>query len=197
MARILPIVALVAGCVAASGAAGQGRVAVLVPGAAGPVPHDFLMRNRDRIEAAGISTVVAVSAGEAAAAAASARQSGARVVIVGMSKGASAAAQAAASSQAAGVVLVSGIYEEVKAALGSPGSLAPALVVHHREDDCPLTLPEAAQDFVRWSGGRARLQWVSTRGEPHPRRCGPFGAHGFYMQDGPAVSAIVRFVRSR
>jgi hypothetical protein len=32
----------------------QAPVAVLVPGAGGPVPSDFLMRNADQIRAAGI-----------------------------------------------------------------------------------------------------------------------------------------------
>jgi predicted esterase len=183
---------------AAPAHAQKGRtMAVLVPGAGGPVPQDFLMRNRGRFTAAGIETEVATSVGQAASIVRARQQSGRKVVVVGMSKGAPTAAAAAASSGAAGLVLVSGIYNRAMAALGSPARLPRTLVVEHRRDECPLTLPEYAQNFVRWAHGKASIRWIDTRGEPVRRPCGPFAAHGFFTKDGPAVSAIIGFIKSR
>ena len=45
--------------------------------------------------------------------------------------------------------------------------------------------------------GEPALPWIATTGGPDDRPCQPRGAHGFFMQDGPAISAIVGFIRSR
>lgn len=189
--------ALFAALLSASPALAQGPTAILIPGAGGPVPGDFLMRNIASFQAAGIQTQVATSAGQAAAAARAIARTGGRAVIVGMSRGAPTAAAAAASgAPVAGVVLVSGVYRDAMRALGSPAALPQALVVHHRRDQCPLTTPAAAQAFVAWTGGRASLAWIDTQGQPDGRPCGPFGAHGFFRNDAPAIGAIIGFIRS-
>jgi dienelactone hydrolase len=181
----------------------QGRpVAILMPGAGGGTPNDFLVRNRSKISGASIETRLTTSPGEAAEIARSERQKGRKVVIVGMSLGSLHAAQAlAAGAPANGVVFVSGMLTGVASTLGSPAKLPPALIVHHRSDACPKTPPSGVAYLQQWSGGKARVAWISTTGTPPPGPkggvCRPFGAHGFFAKDGPAVSAIVGFIRSR
>jgi len=53
-----------------------------------------------------------------------------------------------------------------------------------------------ASRFVAWTGGKARIQWINTTGQPSNNPCNAQGAHGFFKQDGPAVSAIISFVKS-
>ena len=71
------------------------------------------------------------------------------------------------------------------------------LVVHHSRDICKFTLPGAANEFVAWARGKARIHWINTTGEPSSNPCNAQGARGFFRQDGPAVAAIVAFVKSR
>jgi hypothetical protein len=177
-------------------------VAILMPGAGGIQPNDFLVRNQSKIRAAGIDTRLTTSPSEAAEIARTERQKGRKVVIVGMSKGALHAGQAiAAGATANGVVLVSGMLSDAASAMGTPANLPATLIVHHRKDECRFTLPSTVRTFQAWSGGKARVTWINTTGQPPPGPkgdpCRPFGAHGFFVQDGPAVSAIVGFIRSR
>ena len=37
--------------------------------------------------------------------------------------------------------------------------------------------------------------WTNFNSPPAPRRCTPFAAHGFYGHDGPAMAAILAFIR--
>jgi hypothetical protein len=167
-----------------------------MPGAGGAVPGDFLMRNRSRISGAGIETKVATSPGAATEIAHAEKRKGRRVVIVGMSRGALQAGKAlAAGAPADGVVLVAGPLRKVASSVGSPTRLPRTLVVHHRHDACPKTPPSGVGYFQKWSGGRASVAWIATSGGSDDRPCGPRGAHGFYSQDGPAVSAIIGFIR--
>jgi dienelactone hydrolase len=177
-------------------------VAILMPGAGGATPNDFLVRNQSKIRGAGIETRVTTSPSEAADIARAEKQKGRKVVIVGMSMGAWHVGQAiAAGAPANGVVLVSGMLSNAVSALGTPAKLPSTLIVHHHKDECQYTLPSTARSFQQWSGGKARIAWITTTGEPPPGRkgnpCWPFGAHGFFMKDGPAVAAIVGFIRSR
>src|SRR5262245_10708089 len=95
-----------------------------MPGSAGAVPGDFLVRNEARINAAGIRTVVTTSSSTAAETIASEATQGRKVVLVGMSKGTTDVASAlAAGAKPAGVVLVSGIYPTVMATLATPDRL--------------------------------------------------------------------------
>jgi hypothetical protein len=175
----------------------QGKFVVLLHGRGGG-PGDFLIRNQASFQRAGFETIVASSAEAAVSAATGAQQRGRKVFLVGVSLGVPKAATAVASGvKAAGVVLVSGLYEEAMANLGSPGKLPPTLVVHHVADECPRTTPDMARRFVQWAGGKASIRWINTRGEPRGRACGARHAHGFFQQDGPAVSAIISFIRSR
>lgn len=196
----LALFACIAALFCAAGADAQTRrkTAILMPGAGGIHPNDFLVRNKDRFDAAGFETIVTTSPGEAASAARTAQAEGRKAVIVGMSRGAGHAAQAVASgAPVAGVVFVSGVIEDMMSGLGSPSVLPAALLVHNCGDECPLTSPEGAQDFVRWTRGKAQIRWITTRGPPMGRACGPHGAHGFHHQDGAPIAAIIGFIRSR
>ena len=186
MKKIVAVAAFAISAVFADGALAQSKVAILMPGSAGAVPNDFLVRNKDRIGGKGVSTVVTTSSG------------GRKVVLVGMSRGAiDVAAALAAGAKVNGLVIVSGMYREAQARLGSPGLLPRTLLVHNKYDTCRFTLPEFASQFVAWSGGRASVRWVNVQGPEVPKVCGPMGAHGFYRQDGGAVAAINSFIRSR
>jgi hypothetical protein len=184
-------------CLGEISPAGAANVAVLMPGSSGIVPGDFLVRNEGRFRAAGIRTIMTTSPSSAAEAVAAETAQGRKIVLVGMSKGTVDVASALASgARPSGVVFVSGIHSRVMATLGSPGVLPATLVVHHSNDVCRFTLPSDASRFVAWSGGKARIQWISTTGEPSNNPCNAQGAHGFFKQDGPAVSAIISFVKS-
>jgi hypothetical protein len=200
--RHKPVLALLLTLITASCAsivaASAANIAVLMPGAGGAVPSDFLVRNEARINAAGIRTVVTTSPSAAAQTIAAEAAQGHKVVLVGMSKGTIDVASAlAAGAKPAGVVMVSGVYPSVMTTLGTPDRLPPTLLVHHSRDICRLTLPAFAREFAGWARGKARLVWINTSGEPSNNPCNPHGAHGFFHQDGPAMSAMIGFIRSR
>jgi hypothetical protein len=176
----------------------QNRVAILMPGAGGIHPVDFLIRNQSRIEGAGIRAIVTTSPAQAASISQAEMAKGNKVVLVAMSLGVTHAASALASgAKVNGAVFVSGVYEQAQANLGSASRLPTTLMIHHAADQCPKTSPQIARNFAQWSGGKATIRWINNSGGADPKPCGPRGAHGFFMQDGPAVSAIVSFVKSR
>ena len=72
---------------ASDSAVAQGKVAILMPGAGGAVPIDFLGRNQGRIGGPGVSVIVATSSSEAASISLSEAGKGRKVVLVGMSRG--------------------------------------------------------------------------------------------------------------
>jgi hypothetical protein len=184
-------------CLGETSPVAAANVAVLMPGSSGIVPGDFLVRNEGRFQGAGIRTIMTTSASSAAQAIAAETSQGRKIVIVGMSKGSVDVASALASgAKPSGAVFVSGIHSMVIATLGSPGVLPATLVVHHSQDACRRTPPSDASRFVAWSGGKARIQWINTTGQPSNNPCNAQGAHGFFKQDGPAVSAIISFVKS-
>jgi hypothetical protein len=184
-------------CLGETSPAAAANVAVLMPGSGGITPGDFLVRNEGRFRAAGIRTIVTTSPSSAAEAVAAEKAQGRKIVMVGMSKGTVDVASALASgARPSGVVFVSGIHSMVIATVGSPDRLPATLVVHHSQDACRRTPPSDASRFVAWAGGKARIQWINTTGEPSSNPCNARGAHGFFRQDGPAVSAIISFVKS-
>ena len=188
---------LVLACFAEASPAAAANVAVLMPGSGGITPGDFLVRNEGRFQGAGIRTIMTTSPSSAAQAIAAETSQGRKIVIVGMSKGSVDVASALASgARPSGAVFVSGIHSTVMATLGSPDRLPATLVVHHSQDGCRRTPPGDASRFVAWSGGKARIQWITTTGAPSSNPCNAAGAHGFFKQDGPAISAIISFIKS-
>src|SRR6478736_5130134 len=82
---------------------------ILVPGAGGATPNDFLIRNTSSFATAGLQTTLAMSPGAISAAARSVRAAGGKPVVVAMSKGTQTAAQVIAqAAPLAGAVFVSG-----------------------------------------------------------------------------------------
>src|SRR6266705_701552 len=149
-------------CLGGISPAAAANVAVLMPGSSGIVPGDFLVRNEGKFQGAGIRTIMTTSPSSAAEAVASETSQGRKIVMVGMSKGTVDVASALASgARPSGVVFVSGIHSRVMATLGSPDKLPPTLVVHHSHDICQFTLPSAANIFVGWTRGKARVQWIN------------------------------------
>lgn len=198
MKKIVAVLVFIISVLLADGAFAQGKVAILMPGSAGAVPNDFLVRNKDRIGGRGVTTIVTTSSSEAASISQTEEAKGRKVVLVGMSRGAiDVAAALAAGAKVNGLVIVSGMYREAQARLGSPSLLPRTLLIHNKYDTCRFTLPEFASQFAAWSGGRASVRWVNVQGPEVPKVCGPMGAHGFYRQDGGAVAAINGFIRSR
>ena len=173
-------------------------VAILIPGAGGVTPSDFLIRNRGRISGSGIEVKVTTSGSRAASIVREMKKQKRKVVIVAMSRGGLAAGSAISSGpKPDGLVLVSTMLKSVSARIGSPSRLPATLIVHHRHDQCHLTPPSGVGSFRNWAGGKARVSWINTDGRQRGRRCGPFGAHGFFRKDGAAISSIVSFIRSR
>lgn len=182
----------------------QPNALVLIPGAGGVHPRDFLVLTQGIYQTAGFTTEMTTSAGQAAAMIASLKARGMRVTLVGMSLGATTAAQAiAAGARPDGVVFVAGGLlppgtpnGSVRDVIGNPATMPRALVVHHREDGCRFTPAEDVPEFVRWSRGRARVAWINGGGGFGPP-CRPGTAHTFSGREGAAASAIMRFARGR
>lgn len=177
--------------------AAQKPLIILMPGAGGPIPSDFLIRNRDAFRRAGFDTKV-ITVPRSAANTINAHNQKRKVFIVGMSRGVKQVAQALTmSSGANGAVLISGDYKGATGILQTPILLPKTLVVHHRDDRCEPTSPRQVSPFVNWSRGMVQIAWMSMPGTPHRNPCGPFGAHGFYQNDYEPVSAIIRFLQAQ
>ena len=194
---LFALIAMVIGVIGAADLAASSKpLAILMPGAGGAVPIDFLVRNRSRFGTAGIKTVVITSPDRAVKTAISESQR-TKVFIVGMSRGALHAASAiAAGAPVSGAVFVSANYKSVISRLGSAQVLPPTLSVHHAKDQCKYTRPQGAKRFVNWSGGKARLKLVHSTGKAKGNPCGPHGAHGFFLKDAEAVKSIIGFILS-
>ncbi len=173
-------------------------VAILIPGAGGITPADFLIRNKGRISGSGIEVKVTTSGSRAASIVREMKKKKRTVVIVAMSRGGLAAASAISSGpRPDGLVLVSTMLRRISGRIGSASHLPATLIIHHRHDQCHLTPPRGVGSFRNWAGGKARVRWIDTEGRGRGRKCGPFGAHGFYRKDGAAISSIVSFIQSR
>jgi hypothetical protein len=86
----------------------------------------------------------------------------------------------------------SGSRENVASILGSPETLPPTLVVHHKRDGCHWTSPKGVEPFIRWPGARARVEWVdggTNAGDP----CMARSYHGFNGLDDQVVSLVTAF----
>jgi hypothetical protein len=133
LSALLSVLILI--CAHAVSPAVAADVAVLMPGSAGIVPGDFLVRNEGNFKRAGLRTVLTTSPSIAAQTVAAEAAQKRKSVIVGMSRGAAdAAAAIAAGARPAGVVFVSGVYARAMSALGTPDKLPPTLIVHHSRD---------------------------------------------------------------
>lgn len=177
---------------------------VLIPGAGGAHPQDFLVMSQPIFRAHGLETQMTTSASQAASLIADYKSKGFRVTLVGMSLGAVTAAQVIAGGTkpdavvfAAGGLLPPGTPNgSVLETLGDPTRLPRTLVLHHRADECFLTPPDAVPGFVRWSRGKARVHWIQGGGGFGPP-CRPNTPHTFNGRTEAAAGAIAAFAKSR
>jgi hypothetical protein len=173
--------------------------AVLIPGKGGIDPSDPLLRNRAALNAQGIATLTVPHGTIIGEALQYMRKIKEPVGLVGMSAGVSWAGRAIGNgAKPDSLVLVSGslmapgklpAQQAIKSASGMPRTL----VLHNKNDACDLTPVSAVEPFVKWSGGKATLQWIGGSG-PGKDPCGPNSAHGFMGADGQVVSAIAGFI---
>ncbi len=173
--------------------------AILIPGKGGVRPDDPLLRNRAALNAAGIATLTVPHGTVIGHAVQYMRKVKEPVALVGMSAGVSLAARAVGNgAKPDSLVLISGSLMApgkmpAQDVLKTPSVLPRTLVLHNRNDACDLTPVSAVEPFVKWSGGRASLQWIGGSGTGKDP-CGPNSAHGFMGADGQVVGAIVGFI---
>lgn len=80
----------------------------------------------------------------------------------------------------------SGSGNNVMSILGSPSALPRTLVIHHTQDGCKFTQPAGVDPFIKWSGGRAHVRWLSG-GVDQGNPCEAMAHHGFNGLDGQVV----------
>jgi hypothetical protein len=173
--------------------------AVLIPGKGGIDPSDPLLRNRAALNAQGIATLTVPHGTIIGEALQYMRKIKEPVGLVGMSAGVSWAGRAIGNgAKPDSLVLVSGSLMApgklpAQQGIKSPSGMPRTLVLHNKNDACDLTPVSAVEPFVKWSGGKATLQWIGGSG-PGKDPCGPNSAHGFMGADGQVVSAIAGFI---
>lgn len=179
-------------------AGGDGQIGV---GSDGSIARqgNQLVRTRAAYAARGFAVLVPEGNVNVAAAVTFMKKYG-PVTLVGTSRGTQRAARGiAAGAHPARLVLTSGFLsnpsgdsDNVEAILGSPTRLPPTLVVHHRHDECRVTLPAGVAPFIAWAKGKARVVWLDG-GVSSGRLCGARAHHGFNGIDGAVVSTVAGF----
>lgn len=172
---------------------GDGYVGI---GADGDVARgaNWIVRTRGAYARSGIASILVDGDADPAKAIEIMRGIAPRVIVVAMSRG-SLKVPGLLASHPDGVVFASSMLSDVQSGLGDPSRLPPTLIVHHRQDGCRGTTPEAAVAFQSWAGSRARTVWIdggSSSGNP----CQPRAYHGFVGREGAVVSAITGFAGS-
>lgn len=179
---------------------GDGRISVGDGGEILSLMGNQLVRTRSAYASAGLAVLV-VDAGVNLAAAVDYMAAIKRpVVVIGTSRGTQRAAEGiAGGARPDALVLTSGFLSpesggqaNVMSILGSPDRLPRTLVIHHRQDGCKFTQPAGVDPFIKWSGGRARVVWLSGGpeiGDP----CQAMGHHGFAGLDGQVVGLASSF----
>jgi hypothetical protein len=173
--------------------------AILIPGKGGVDPSDPLLRNRAAINARGIATLVVPHGTIIGEAIQYMRKVKEPVALVGMSAGVSFAGRAIGNgAKPDSLVLISGSLMApgklpAQVSIKTPSIMPRTLVLHNRNDGCDLTPVSAVEPFVKWSGGKASVQWIGGSGSGKDP-CGPNSAHGFAGADGEVVSALAGFV---
>ena len=172
---------------------GDGNIGI---GADGSVARggNWIVRTRDAYTRSGIASITLDAGADPAKAVEYMRGIAPRVIVVAMSRGALKVADSLAA-RPDGVVFASSMLDNARGMIGDPARLPPTLIIHHRQDTCRVTLPEAAVTFQQWTGGKARLTWIdggSSTGDP----CQARAYHGFIGREGQVVAAITGFAGS-
>jgi hypothetical protein len=122
------------------------------------------------------------------------------VTVIATSRGTIRAAQGIArGARPDALVLTSGFLSpdsgsgnNVMSILGSSAGLPRTLVIHHTQDSCKSTSPAGVEPFIKWSAGRARVNWVSG-GKDEGESCEARAHHGFNGIDGQIVGMAAGF----
>ena len=182
---------------------GQGQLHIGADGSLEAGQNNQLVRTRDAYAARGFAVMTLDLYTDRAAALAYMMKLKRPVVFVATSRGTLRAAEAIKQGiKPDGLVFTAGMIDpnlrtdNVASVLGSPVSLPPTLVVHHRQDACRVTLPSGVDPFVAWSSGKVRkVVWLDggiSTGDP----CQARSYHGFNGIDGAVVSAVASFAAS-
>lgn len=179
---------------------GDGRIKLNADGEVLSLMGNQLVRTRAAYAAKGLAVLV-VDAGVNLAAAVNFMAAIKRpVTVVATSRGTQRAAQGiAAGAKPDALVLTSGFLSSgsgpdsnVMSILGSPSALPRTLVIHHREDGCKFTQPAGVDPFIKWSAGRAHVEWL-TGGPDIGDPCQAGGHHGFAGLDSQVVGLASAF----
>jgi hypothetical protein len=184
---------------------------ILLPGGSGAIQagdhgdiHGLLgnqlVRTRNAYAARGLAVLVADVNTDLAAAVDYMAAIKRPVTVIATSRGTQRAAEGIArGARPDALVLTSGFLSpesgsssNVMSIVGSAQALPRTLVIHHRNDSCKFTQPAGVAPFIRWTGGRARVSWLSGGadvGEP----CEAQSHHGFNGLDGQVVSLAAGF----
>jgi hypothetical protein len=173
---------------------GDGALNVRPDGSFGGLAGNQLVRTRKAYLGHGVATLTIDRGVDVAAAVTYMRTIAKTVVVVGTSRG-TLRVPAALSARPNGIVLTAGFLDNVRSSIGSPGALPATLVVHHRQDGCRHTPPDAVEPFKAWGGAKVRVVWIeggTNSGDP----CQARGYHGFNGNDGKVVAAVAQFAAS-
>ncbi len=149
-----------------------------------------LPRNRKAFSSMGVATLLidnSVSIGEAALYMTAIAQP---VVVVALSRGSTRINEIVAA-RPSGIVLVSALLGYVQSRANA-ASLPPTLIIHHRQDACPETLPNLVEPFQRWAGAKVRVAWIEG-GENKGSACFGLGHHGLAGRDDVFRAAVTNF----
>jgi hypothetical protein len=122
------------------------------------------------------------------------------VTVIAMSRGTLRAAHGIArGARPDALVLASGFLSpgsgsgnNVMSILHSPSVLPRTLVIHHTQDGCKLASPAGVDPFIKWSGGRAQVDWVSG-GSDDGDPCEAEAHHGLPGLDNQIVGIASSF----
>jgi hypothetical protein len=181
---------------------GDGNIGVGANGTITRLLGNQLVRTRQAYLAQGLAVLVADSSQDLTSAINFMAAIKRPVTVVATSRGTLRAAHGIArGARPDALVLTSGFLTaesgsstNVQSILGTPNSLPPTLVIHHRRDACRMTLPAGVDPFVRWSAGKARAVWVDGGTSVGPD-CEARAYHGFNGVDGRVVAAAAAFRR--
>jgi hypothetical protein len=182
-------------------AGGNGRIQAGPGGQIGGLGNNQVVRTRAAYEAKGLAVLVVDGDVNLAQAVDYMAKIKKPVTVIATSRGTLRAAHGiAAGARPDALVLTSGFLtaesgdpqRNVANILGSPARLPKTLIIHHRQDGCRFTQPAGVAPFIRWAGGKARVEWLdggSTRGDP----CQAMSHHGFLGQDQNVVNLAAAF----
>jgi hypothetical protein len=181
---------------------GDGNIGVGANGTMTRLLGNQLVRTRQAYVAQGLAVMVADAGTDLAAAVSFMAAIKRPVTVIATSRGTLRAAQGITrGARPDALVLTAGLLtaesgsaNNVQSILGSPNSLPPTLVIHHRRDSCRVTLPAGVDPFIRWAAGKARAVWVDGGTSVGPD-CEARAYHGFNGVDGQVVAAAAAFRR--